>query len=457
MRLVRIDRMENGEERDRMKKSAVLSLIMAITMILAACAGKQVDEAKQEGQQGQDGKKIVVLSVHQAEPVYAQAEKMYEAKHPDVDIQIKEYSQGEGSNPEGDLEKYVNTTNTELLSGKGADLIALDVSGLQVGKYIDKQALVNLSDLMKQDPSFDSGSYEMNILEGAKMKGGLYSLPLRFFLDGLMGDAKAIEQSGVTFDDSTWTWGEFTAVGKRLAAAGGHTYSLVNTPPEQMLNNLFVDNYTRVVNEEQRPASFDVNAFVGLMEQVKTMYADKVITDAAVDAGDSFFAPSLILNPEDYFEGPGLFYEQGRIYRKPLSAGQQAGVTFVIHKELGINRNSKVQTEAWDFMKFLLSEEVQTMPGLQGFSVNKKVNEKTFQDLADKGAIELPTGSSLPIEKTDIDMLKQMLTDAATPQKHESKIQAIIEEEAKAYYSGQKSAQAVAELVANRVTTYLNE
>jgi len=441
-----------------MKKSGVFSLIVALTMTLAACAGGQAGgETKQEGKQGQDGKKIVVLSVFAADPVYSQAEKMYEANHPDVDIQIKAYSQGEGSNLEGDLEKYVNTTNTELLSGKGADLIALDVNGLPVGKYVDKQALVNLSELMKQDSAFDSSSYEMNILDGAKMRGGLYSLPLRFFLDSLMGDAKAIQQSGVTFDDSTWTWGEFTSVGQRLAASGGHSYSMGNTPPEQMLNNLFADNYTRVVQEDKRPASFDANAFAQLMEQVKTMYADKVVTDAEVNAGDYFFAPALILSPEDYFVGPAMFYEQGKIYRKPLAAGQQAGGTFVMHKNLGMNRSSKVQAEAWDFMKFLLSEEIQTLPGLQGFSVNKKVNEKTFKDLEDKGTIESPMGSAIPVQKTDIDMIKQMMGQATTPQQNDSKIQSIIAEEAKAYYSGQKSAQAVADLVANRVTTYLNE
>ncbi|NOJ72685.1 extracellular solute-binding protein [Paenibacillus alvei] len=442
-----------------MKKRSVSSLVVAITiaMTLAACADKQADEAKQEGQQRQDGKKVVVLSVLGADPVYAQAEKMYEAKHPNVDIQIKEYSQGEGSNQEGIAEKYVNTTTTELLSGKGADLIDLNVSGLPIGKYVDKQALVNLSELMKQDSAFDSNSYEMNILDGAKMRGGLYVLPLRFSLDSLMGDAKAIQQSGVTIDDSTWTWGEFTEVGKRLAASGGHTYSLGNTPPERMLNILFADNYARVINEEQRPASFDANAFVGLMEQVKTMYADKVATDATVSAGDYFFAPNLITSPEDYFSTPAMFYEQGKIYRKPLAAGQQAGGTFVTSNKLGMNRNSKVQAEAWDFMKFLLSEEIQTMPGLQGFSINKKVNEQTLKALEEKGTVESPTGSAIPIQKADIDMVKQMLAQANTAIMDNSKVQSIIEEEAKAYYSGQKSAQAVADLIANRVTTYLNE
>lgn len=160
--------------------------------------------------------------------------------------------------------------------------------------------------------------------------------------------------------------GEFTTVGKSLAASGIHKYSMGNTPPELMLNNLFIDNYTRIVREEKRPASFDTQAFVGLMEQVKTMYAEKVVTNTEVSAGDYFFAPTLILSPEDYFTGPTMFYEQGKIYNKPIAAGQQAGGTYIMNMILGMNKNSNVQAEAWDFMKFLMSEEIQTMPGLQG-------------------------------------------------------------------------------------------
>lgn len=108
-------------------------------------------------------------------------------------------------------------------------------------------------------------------------------------------------------------------------------------------------------------------------------------------------------------------------------------------------------------MKYLMSDEIQTMPDLQGFSVNKSVNEKMFKELEDKGAVESPMGSAIPVQKADGDRLRQMVSQAVTPQQNDSKIQAIIKEEAKAFYSGQKSAQAVADLVANRVTTYLNE
>ncbi|MDQ0088946.1 multiple sugar transport system substrate-binding protein [Paenibacillus anaericanus] len=437
-----------------MKKRCVFSLIVALTMTLAACSGG----ASLEKKEGQDGKKTVVLSVLHADPVYSLAEKQYEEKHPNVDIQIKEYSKGEGSNQEGDIEKYVNTTNTELLSGKGADLISLNVKDLPVRKYVDKKMLVNLSSLMKKDATFDSSQYEMNILDGAKINGGLYTMPLRFSLNGFMGDAKAIEESGVKFDDSKWTWSEFITVGKSLAASGGHTYSIGNTSRDQMLYDLFTDNYKRIVNEETRPASFNTNEFALLMEQVKTLFEEKVVTDAEVDAGDYFFSTVWIFSPTDYFVMPSLIFEKGKgkIYNKPLATDQQVGDSFTMQMTLGMNATSAVQAEAWDFMKFLMSEEIQTMPDHPSFSIHKAVNEKTLQDLQNKGSIEA-MGSTVPVQKADIDMIKQMMVNASTPEKHDSKIRTIITEEVKAYYSGQKSAQAVAELVANRVTTYLNE
>ncbi|MFD0620892.1 ABC transporter substrate-binding protein [Paenibacillus sp. GCM10027629] len=431
-----------------MRKSSIVCLIVACSMSLAACSGGQNGDEKKEG------KKTVVLSVFSADPVYTQAEKKYEASHPNVDIQIKAHMKDPNASYEGEGEKYINITNTELLSGKGADIIAFDVMGLPVVKYVDKKVLVNLSDLMKQDQSFDASQYEMNILDGAKMNGGLYTLPLRFFLDRMMGDAKAIEDAGVTFDDSNWTWNDFTTVGKSLAASGKRKHATGNTPPEQMLNYLFSDNYAGIVKDEKR---FDTNAFSSLMKQVKKMYDDEVVTKAEIAADESYFLPTMIISPEDYFVGPAMFYEKGKIYNKPRALQEQSGGSFIMNRTLGINANSDVQAEAWDFMKFLMSEEAQMLPGLQGFSINKSVNEKMFKDLENKGSVESPTGSSVPVSKEDLEVLKQMVADTKTTVREDKKIQSIIEEEAKAYFSGQKSEQAVADLIANRITTYLNE
>ncbi|MNW02119.1 hypothetical protein D3C71_1978580 [compost metagenome] len=55
------------------------------------------------------------------------------------------------------------------------------------------------------------------------------------------------------------------------------------------------------------------------------------------------------------------------------------------------------------------------------------------------------------------DELKQLIQSASSLAKADDKMLSMIEEESKTYFSGQKSAEEVAKLIQNRVTTYLNE
>lgn len=379
----------------------------------------------------------------------------FEEKHTDILIEIKEYS-AEGESKEGNLEKYVQTTNTQLLSGKGADLIDLDVSGLQVGKYVNKNALVDLNEMMNNDKSFDSNRYYMNILENVKMNGGLYALPTRFFLDTLTGDSEGIKKAGVQINDKDWTWSQFAKAGKQLNSKEGR-YAMGNTPPEQMLGYLVADNYSTLVDNSKRKANFTSPFFTDLLKQVKGMYDEKVITVDAINFGDAYFYPTLLFSPDDYFAGPADFFKQGKVYSKPRVNGQESGGSFKGHKSIALNANSKVKQEAWEFIKFLLSEDVQTQPKLQGFSVNKSVNEKKLEGLAVKGSVTSNSGTNVPVTAEGIQTLKQMIANANIFITDDSKIQSIVAEEAKAYFSGQKSVDDVAKLIQNRVTTYINE
>lgn len=61
----------------------------------------------------------------------------------------------------------------------------------------------------------------------------------------------------------------------------------------------------------------------------------------------------------------------------------------------------------------------------------------------------------------DLDTLREMVNKASLRDvgyiNSNNKIQSIISEEVKAFFSGQKSAEDVAKLIQNRVMTYLNE
>ncbi|CAH1222329.1 hypothetical protein PAECIP111891_05323 [Paenibacillus allorhizoplanae] len=413
--------------------------------------------------ENKDSKKMIVVSILSATDFYKQAKQRYEAAHPNTKIEFKEFvkaGSGSGVMSASEVEKYIKQSTTEILSGKGADLFALTTVDLPIDRYVNKQAFVNVGEFIKHDTSFDQSQYYMNILDNSKMNGGLYVLPTMFYLQAMFGDQVAIEKAGVAIDDKKWTWSQFADVSKSLAAKGAHTHSLSGLDPENMLNAIVSDNYERFVDGAKGKSNFDSTDFTDLLKRVKSLYDDKIISAKPLGAKDSNFLLSEFFSPSDFITRNSLYYTSGTIYQKPHSAEQQSGVAFGGLQSIAMNANSTIKATAWDFMKFLLSEEMQSIPQQTGFPLKKSVNERLIDQIsndAKKGTVSTMKGGNVKVSEKDIQVLKTMISEASLPISKSDKVRSIIAEESKAFFTGQKTAEAVAKLIQNRVMTYLNE
>ncbi|RED75090.1 ABC transporter substrate-binding protein [Cohnella phaseoli] len=446
----------------------VLSGMLAAS--LAACSSGNSTGAEKVDK-SENGKKVITISVLKADGFLKAAEQAYEQAHADIDVQIKEYAAVPESGNGGmslamdpaDVEKYVNTVGTEVLSGKGADIISL--SELPYDKYVKKEALVDLSELMAKDDSFDNNSYYGNIMDALKKDDGLYVIPLEFSLSMMIGDQTAIQKAGkVDIDDSNWTWAEFTEIASQLVKDDDgdgkpDKYAITSFDPQSFLVNLLKDQYSKYVDSANRKSDFDSKAFRGLLEQVKSMYDAGIISAENATWGEQFFSPWMANSPEDLvLYSKAAYGEGGKVYRKP---GKSKGIAFTARNLLGINANSKMQQEAWNFMRFLLSEEMQTSPEFKGFPMNKGVAEKAL-DLVQENIKEAKTQLINgyvpdPLSDEQLQDLKELVGKADTFAQMDSKVVMIVIEEATSYFAGQKSAEEIGKLIQNRVTTYLNE
>ncbi|PGM80884.1 ABC transporter substrate-binding protein [Bacillus cereus] len=440
-------------------------MMLAASLSLISVAGCGNSDSKGE-RKTKDGKTIVEVSTLGSTESLKQAEKLYEQKNPKIDIQIKgafpeNESKTGGSKTEGSqkdetsAEKIISKVNTEFLAGRGSDVIVLD--GLPADKYGKKGLLTDLSGMIEQDKSFDKNQYFDKVLDNSKTNEKLYGIPLYFWLSGLLGDDKAIQQSGVKVNDKEWTWSEFTSIGKELASKGTHTHVIGNTPPEQMLQFLVQDHYNELVDKASGKAKFQSDLFVQMLEDVKKMYDEKLATADEVNLGESYFVRlPMIMSIEDYFSTGALLGITGtKIYQKPHIAGQKKGVAFTPNTTVGINEKSPVKKEAWNFLKFLMSDEVQSKGN--GFPINKAVYEQQIKTLKEKKGIEGPDGTLINVTESDIQGLEKMVAEISVQSPQSTKIESIIAEESKSYFSGQKSAKDVAALIQNRVKTYINE
>ncbi|MBP1989367.1 ABC transporter substrate-binding protein [Paenibacillus eucommiae] len=405
-----------------------------------------------------EGRKTIVFSTFYESDFLKEAVKNYEAKHPNIAIQLTyAHAIGDDANWEANHEKFVKTTNTQMLTGKGPDLLEMDQ--LPMGQYVNKKMLMNLSEMMEKDPGFQKEQYFTNILDNVKLDGSVYGIPVRFYLYGLIGDEEAIKKTGITFDDNSWTWNQFIQTAKELAQQGGHEYAFFGDAIV-LLNEMVNETYGQFVDPVNRKSNFESEAFTRLMKQVKTMIDEKVVNHQS--RSDTFFRMDTITSIRSYILAGTQYmemYNKPKLYSKPKAEGQQAGGFFRTETTIGIHAKSAVQKEAWDFIKYLISEE--TEPG--GFPLNKQAYKKQVQQLLQVGSVKADEegalkGKEFKVTEAHIQDLESYLYDAIHAVEYRpSKVEEIITEESAAFFGGQKSAELVAKLIQNRVSTYLNE
>ncbi|QNK55019.1 ABC transporter substrate-binding protein [Paenibacillus sp. PAMC21692] len=455
-----------------MKKVKGLFVLLALTLLLAACSGGNggsLDSGVGGDDQAADftgDKKTVVIAVQGSNPFLEAAARQFEQEHTDIKIEIKSYmaipeAVGDGMTAaisQADIEKYVQTVTTQIMAGKSSDLILME--NLPQNKLVEKNVIVNLYDLMERDPEFAKDDYYQNVFKAAQDGDGLYAMPFAVNLDVIQGRTDLLKNANIDIDDRTWTWEQFKDISKQAKEQLGQDYfAFINVFPLNLLISYMEDNYDELVLPDGT-ANFDSEYFREMMRQIKSMYDENVLqAEFTYDYDKAIFSQSVFSNPETAM--PFMARPTLQFFKSPTTKGESNGIPFRSWFNLGLNSKSKVRQEAWEFMKYLLSEEIQQSPELSGFPVNKKVAEMRI----DEAASRLTNGNLEPgLEAVDpaaaqaiAKEMKTLLENTGIKLNVDFKVQSIAIEEFNAYMSGQKSAEAVSKLIQNRVMTYLNE
>ncbi|SYX83647.1 ABC transporter substrate-binding protein [Paenibacillus alvei] len=442
-----------------MKKRIIIifTSLLLVTMTVACGSSNEVDKTRKT----KEGKTIVTMSLFNPNSWYASAIKKFEQQNPDIEVRFQLFKQENEKWEEQDDDRYVQKINTELLSGAAADII--EVANLPVGKYVNKKLILNMNDFIKKEKLLENGDLYPNIVDEMGIDGGLYSMPLSLHLHTFLGDGNILEKANVQVDDQKWTWQQFEQVAKQIMKSrdeGDSRYALANTPPEEQLLDIVIDQSSEFIDRSNQKANFDSPSFITLMEQIKSMYDHQVATSKEAGYGEQLFSSIKLVNPPDFIFWPHTLYKNPVLLNKPHAAGQTSGVTFSAPKQLAISSKSDVSEEAWKLISFLASEQAQSMPERGGFSVLASVNEQElnyYQKQVDSGEFKLESGQAVKATEGYFIKAKQLLAAASGYRSGDDKLYSIVGEEAKSYFSGQKSAEEVAKLIDNRVNTYLNE
>lgn len=431
--------------------------------------------------------------------------QLFEAKYPGTKVNIETFSampdiktgqEGEENiqiieaqdNPQGRAD-YISKLNNAFMSGKGPDLIAMDV--MPVHQLVARGQLLDLTDYMKNDPEFNPTDYRTNILQAVKSQGGSYFLPLDYMFDYYTYDRTLFDgaKAGLGLDGSYST--------QKLADLGIPSFNgsakLFNEPSNvqgggSVFQRLLNEDYRTFVDLNKKKANFADGKFAQLLEQTQEYEAQGYVppgVNSQMDAaammeqmGNAptdryFFKAKNCFSLSQHFNedmgqrlaiqvGNGLPGVEDDDEIAGILANQDGQIPFTFSQAYGVNANSKNAQTAWAFLRFMLSEDQQLSATLMpmGLPLHNEARTQKAEFLV-SGAFfglsgEMDDNQQKILEKYQAAMEKLSGRINSYPMQ-DTIIDDMIAAESQHFFNGEKTAAEVATVLQNRVSLYLNE
>lgn len=369
---------------------------------------------------------------------------------------------------EEDYEAGMNAFNEAVLSGNVADIISVDWS--QYKSMARKGLYADLNELMDNDADINREDYFENILEAYEVDGKLYALPTSFEVSTLFGKT------------SVW--------GKEPGITEAEISKVMDSMPKdvQLLEGMSksywfflalqgtLENY---VNWETGECSFDSEEFIALLEMANRFPKEYDYENETMSPPEQVQTGKVLLYGENMSEVSNyqlvkeLFGEEITAVGYPSVKGN-GGLIQNMNGIYAIAEDSDCKEGAWEFIKYMISEEYQS----QYIHWSTPIHRASFEKLAAKAMeydtyinedgeeVEAPQmtygwdGFEISVyhaTKEDIDEYTKILEGATVLSSYNEEIMTILQEEVEPFFEGQKSAKDVANIIQGRVKIYVNE
>lgn len=462
-----------------MKRICSIVLVILFILSAAACSSKEEADVSEIGNADkaalqtpeavdtkaaaldlgrEDNTRITIADSSPENRFLETAVENFQKNNPGIVVEIKTYtSMGErlmwqtedggtvviSKNTDPGGEKYIKTINTELMSGVGPDII--NTYYVPCSKFADNGFLTDINLIIRQDAGFDTSSYYENILLGNQYKGGLYSLPVGFFVNLITGKY-VIPQKAIS-DGFTWD-AFFEAATGVLKANGVKEPYVFSCNEEELFRILWNINYKTFIDEEAKECNFTSGEFVNLIKMIKVA-ADKRFLYHSTEqpASDKswenvyFFTSTYETFWLEAYKNPT---KNNFACGIPSDTGESV-ISAEVFQEYGINNNSKSKGAAWKFLKYLISEEMQASPEVYLLPVNKNAMAAKIKREKSNTAQMNITADDPIFSKISLDPDKDW------------QISKIVIEETKKYFDGQRTAEDTARIIQSRVDIMIKE
>jgi ABC-type glycerol-3-phosphate transport system substrate-binding protein len=370
-----------------------------------------------------------------------------------------------------DQDNYENSLiafNNALTRADGPDLI--DISNANFSQLAAGGTFADLNPYFDQN-GLNRSDYLENVLNAYEVGGKLYGVMTDFGFNVLIGHASKLQGIDSWTIEEMIRWAESYPEAKLMNTTGsGIMYSFAYS---------LLDNF---IDWESGRVDFTSDEFIRIMEYAATFgesYDDwndpeRYGTHEGLASGKYLLMEQNIAELNYMQLMDAMFDGEAKYLGYPAEAG--GGITIVPRSSIAINAKSQHKDGAFAFISYLLSDAYQNVNEdiyRWGIPVKKSGVEALIRMQTTPPAWGNPSNTEDPLTTWGFDDLQveiyasrngdyvdafhDLIARAGGVRQYDSGIANIIQEETQLFFTGQKSAREVAEIIQSRVQVYVNE
>ena len=421
-------------------------------------------------------KKILTVAQLEYNPDYQLTNRMvrFNRSHDNVRLEYLDYSQ---YNTENDYSAGITKFNTEVMAGNLPDIIP--TGQIAYRQIASKGLLEDLYPYIDKDPDLKREDFFPNLLSALEVNGGLYQVVSGFSVETLCGAASIVG------DTPGWTYADFNAALEKMPE--GCTPLEPYVTRDQVLSSLLYADMDTFVDWSSGKVNFESDSFKQLLEFVRQFPAEynweehdsTETTQDLLRQGRQMLTQTYLYGLDSILWNSVNFGGKSTYIGWPTSTG--VGSIMRFENGFAMSRNCADKDAAWEFFRSMLVESGQE--NQYNIPSNRNVFERQLKDfmtpkyrkdangnfvLDENGEkIEESRGGWIDdsgaqhniyaMTQEQADEVLGIIETCTKVASYDTSIFDIVNEQAQAYFAGQKSVDEVARLIQSKANIYVNE
>ncbi len=411
-------------------------------------------------------RQVITLGGAYIDYTVRQAAIKFNQNNSDYKIKLVDYSV---YNTDDNWDEGTNRFNLDIVSGNIPDIMTFEQDS-PVDSYINKGLFLDLNTMLKNDPELSSVEFVDSVMDAFKTGDKMYIMVPAFNI------ATVVMKASMTKGQDVLSVKDV----EDIISAYNMNYNIACGPQSRpdMLTYGIAFSGTKYIDWENKKCNFNDESFVELLEFTKNFpdAMDDGIWEKNLDeiyrTNEALLSFSSLYGFDSFKRTKyGVFGEDVAFVGFPNSKGENYSTIYPTTR-IAVSARTKNAEGAWSFLRSFYLEEYQdsleysfpmrkssfdklakaaTEPKYYTDEDGKQQIEKEYYWIGDQ-EIELPE-----LTQEDVQFILNFVNSVHEPMSYNVNVNNIIMEEASAFYSGQKTAQEVADIIQSRLSIYVNE